>query len=595
MSFLLILDSIVRIKNGFMAKRDFVKVRRSKHVLDMLSILYKYNYINGFVYQGLYDIIISLKYKAEDPFFDFFDNFKIMSGLRRPFYSKFFKIVSKYSKSLVILNTTKGLNSNYNLIRLNKDYSKKDFKNINNLSKLFYFDKINNDVNRMYFNTFSYFKTDNFIFDFHYYFNFNKFFFFKDFNLKNNLNILILFNYKYAKVNKNKIFKELHSEKKFNYYNIVIDLIFVFFLSFLAYLHNADNFFFIKFIYSIRIFDVKNPFNYFLKNNLMLLNYNDINSSKDFSYVEGLLRFLKSFFVLNNKRRFFSELGDIKYVNKDYLLKERSTNYRYFFFNKNDFNTQIIGFNNYFYFNKFFSYFFNCDLDNYLLFNFKVNYYNFKFLEVNKFFRKKWLFNSKKIYFNNFLIRDNTKVKFNFFFKKFINYFSLILNKSTINKLSNNIFIYFFDVLKNKEVKKNLQISSFVLRNSKLFNFIDKLIIKKKDYLVSDLNFKMFVKSNNYLSNKFYNLINFSEYNYLKSFVYNFKLRKVAYFKSKLNILYNRRFRRYIKNNKFGLLLLSKKYNNNKYIFNYILKNKRKISYSYEIYYLYNRFNFNIL
>ena len=120
MNYLLIIDSIVRIKNGYMAKQRSVKVRRSKHVIDMLSILYNYNYILGFNFKDLFNIIVFLKYKAEDPLFNLLDNFKVMSGLRRPFFIRFFNLVSRFNKSLIILNTVKGLNSNFNLIKLNR-------------------------------------------------------------------------------------------------------------------------------------------------------------------------------------------------------------------------------------------------------------------------------------------------------------------------------------------------------------------------------------------------------------------------------------------------------------------------------------------
>jgi|694.fasta_scaffold17590_9 ribosomal protein S8 len=537
MNYLLIIDSIVRIKNGYMAKQRSVKIRRSKHVIDMLSILYNYNYILGFHYKDLFNVIVFLKYKAEDPLFNLLDNFKVMSGLRRPFFLRFFNLVSKFNKSLIILNTVKGLNSNFNLIKLTRDSFYNNFNS--KLNNLYYLDKIN--IN--YLNTFSFFK-DNFLnFDFYYYFNTNRSFYYNNFNLKYN-NLVLLFNHKYIK--KNFIYNNYikYKSKKLIFkkrnYNILLDFFFLFFFSLFNSLRNVDYFFFNFFIKNLLNESNKNPYSFFFKKKIFKIN----NQKYNFDY---LFLFLINFFKLNSKRRFiYSKFSQVSLQNSLLERKDNSIIYRYFFFNKLDYNYNLLGASNFFFFSKFFGYFLNCDIDNLTFLKIREAKIKKNFIEIKKIFKN----NKKKLNINpkiidNIFFKNSKKyyMKFSisfldYIFAKNIKKIFNIFSKNSFKNISNYLFnLYFFKYVKTKNNNK-LSLNSFILKNSSILNNLDNSVTKRKNYYLNLNKYKQWLNLKLIINKKNNNYIFFNDFLLLNFYFNNNKsLKKSFFIKNKYDIL----------------------------------------------------------
>lgn len=533
MNYLLIIDSIVRIKNGYMAKQRSVKVRRSKHVIDMLSILYNYNYILGFNFKDLFNIIVFLKYKAEDPLFNLLDNFKVMSGLRRPFFIRFFNLVSRFNKSLIILNTVKGLNSNFNLIKLTRDSF---YNNYNSkLHNLYYLDKINKNN----FNTFSFFKNDSLIFDFYYYYNINRSFYFNNFNLKYN-NLILIFNDKYIKENftYNKLDLNKLNFFKSNF-NLFLDFIFLFFFSLFNSFKNVDSFFFKFFIKNLLLDNVNNPYSFILKKKKLNFNNNQF-------YFDYLYIYLINFLKLNSKRRFiYSKFTQVSRQNSLLERKDKSIMYRYFFFNKFDYSSNIIGGSNYFFFSKFFSYFFNCDIDDNIYLEIRAEKIKKNFKEIKKLLNNNnqknlllknisdiFLKNSKKYFmkfslsFFDFILAKNTK--------KFMKVFS----KNSFINFSNYLFNFYFFKFNNKKINQKVNLNSFILKNSKIFNNLDKLTKQNKDYNINLVKYKQWLNLKLIINKKNNNYLFFNDL-FLLNHYYNNDLavKNHLYIKNKYDIL----------------------------------------------------------
>lgn len=102
-------DTLTRIRNAIMAKKDLVIVKNTKMVLDILNILSKYKFIGGYSLLENKDIEVILKidgvYKINE--------LKRISkpGLRKYISNKNIKLV-KGGKGIGIISTSKGVISN---------------------------------------------------------------------------------------------------------------------------------------------------------------------------------------------------------------------------------------------------------------------------------------------------------------------------------------------------------------------------------------------------------------------------------------------------------------------------------------------------
>jgi len=100
-------DMLIRIKNGYFAKRNGIFVLYSKQNISVLNLLYKEGFINGFFLTTQGTIYVKLKYYRND---FLFKGYKIISTPGRRVYYNVFDLQSKfYNKAFVIVSTIEGL------------------------------------------------------------------------------------------------------------------------------------------------------------------------------------------------------------------------------------------------------------------------------------------------------------------------------------------------------------------------------------------------------------------------------------------------------------------------------------------------------
>lgn len=111
----IISDTLTRIRNAIIAKKDLVMVKNTKMVLDILNILSKYKFIGGYSLLENKDIEVILKvdgvYRINE--------LKGISkpGLRKYISNKDIKLV-KGGRGIGIISTSKGVISNVQAKRL---------------------------------------------------------------------------------------------------------------------------------------------------------------------------------------------------------------------------------------------------------------------------------------------------------------------------------------------------------------------------------------------------------------------------------------------------------------------------------------------
>lgn len=105
----IISDTLTRIRNAIMAKKDLVMVKNTKMVLDILNILSKYKFIGGYSLLENKDIEVILKV---DGVYRINELKRISKpGLRKYISNKDIKLV-KGGKGIGIISTSKGVISN---------------------------------------------------------------------------------------------------------------------------------------------------------------------------------------------------------------------------------------------------------------------------------------------------------------------------------------------------------------------------------------------------------------------------------------------------------------------------------------------------
>lgn len=107
----LLADMLARIQNGLILRRHFVFVQRSNFCIEVLKLLYKKGFINGFAVSDvdIHKLIVFLKYVDNKPVFS---KFKLFSSPSKPFFMSFNKILRFVSrKSVFFVNT-----SNYGIV-----------------------------------------------------------------------------------------------------------------------------------------------------------------------------------------------------------------------------------------------------------------------------------------------------------------------------------------------------------------------------------------------------------------------------------------------------------------------------------------------
>jgi small subunit ribosomal protein S8 len=103
----LISDMLIRLKNGYNAKKTLVFVKYSKTCLNILHLLYLEGFINGFSITKNGFILVKLKYFRNDNIYK--NYFRISKPGRRIFLSS--KQLKQYfsKKTFVVISTNKGL------------------------------------------------------------------------------------------------------------------------------------------------------------------------------------------------------------------------------------------------------------------------------------------------------------------------------------------------------------------------------------------------------------------------------------------------------------------------------------------------------
>lgn len=99
-------DLLIRIQNGIQLRRNFVIVIRSKLCLEVLKLLYKEGYINGFaVFDNDHNkLIVFLKYYENNPIVK---KFKIISKPSKRFFLSNRKIINFLAnQGLFIISTS---------------------------------------------------------------------------------------------------------------------------------------------------------------------------------------------------------------------------------------------------------------------------------------------------------------------------------------------------------------------------------------------------------------------------------------------------------------------------------------------------------
>ncbi len=106
----LLIDNLTRIQNGIKFKSKYVKVKRNKLTMEVLNLLYKNGFINGFFCseQNPYDIFVYLKYVNSKPVFK---KFKYFSKPSRMIYCSALEIKKNLLKNgfFVISTSCNGL------------------------------------------------------------------------------------------------------------------------------------------------------------------------------------------------------------------------------------------------------------------------------------------------------------------------------------------------------------------------------------------------------------------------------------------------------------------------------------------------------
>lgn len=102
-------DTLTRIRNAIMSKKDTVVVKNTKMVLNILNILSKYRFIGGYSMLESNDIEVSLKVDGKYRINKLIRISK--PGLRKYVSAKEIKLV-KGGKGIGVVSTSKGVISN---------------------------------------------------------------------------------------------------------------------------------------------------------------------------------------------------------------------------------------------------------------------------------------------------------------------------------------------------------------------------------------------------------------------------------------------------------------------------------------------------
>lgn len=480
MTYKLLLDSIICIKNGYISKLNKVTIKKSKQIIDMLMILYRKGFIKNFNYISLNKIDVFLKYTSDDLFF-FFREFKILTNLRRPMYSKNYNIFVNYNKSIVVLNSIKGLLSNSDLFLSTYNYikNKLNFNFLNIYSNKYAYKIVSNFNNNNIFDLFS--MNTLFFFDknirgsikgsFYYYFKVD------GLNYLTNYSIFIM--QRYFKKQIKDYYLNLVLNTKFNNgFNKTYDFFFSIFYNLFIYKNelenfknsdifaltssfflnrknnnkNFDSFFLFNYIQSKKILGKLKTYNY---NNLSLYDFNLFNFDKlnenNFKYKFFYQKINKDYMLNNNFSEFLGNNTDICY----YISNVFGNSFDVFIFNKIKMKYRI-NFIRKFFFN--FSFVYKKKKINEFIIkkNNFLSFFNLKKQEVDFYFIdymfRSYVYKFKDIYNK---IKKNNKNMYNFnnFLKNYFNYTTLLLlkikkkkfvsfkNNQLINKTKSKTFI----------------------------------------------------------------------------------------------------------------------------------------------------------